>query len=120
MLQGRVCAAVKVIRLWRLCASRLVSKLLPATLESRQHQPRRLHHCGACGRAEYVRHFTTSEMVVGPVLEARLAKTLLPGITAAEVARLADECRLASSCVIKATAHRRCSRGCRCTCRVIL
>lgn len=62
----------------------------------------------ACGRAEYVRHFTTSEMVVGPVLEARLAKTMLPGIKAAEVARLADECRLTSSCVIKATAHRRC------------
>ena len=74
----------------------------------------------ACGRAEYVRHFTTSEMVVGPVLEARLAKTLLPGIGAAEVARLADECRLASSCVIKATAHRRFSRDCIWPCQVIL
>ena len=67
-----------------------------------------------------MRHFTTSEMVVGPVLEARLAKTLLPGIKAAEVARLADECRLASSCVIKATAYRRCSPDINWSCQVIL
>ncbi|KAK9846440.1 hypothetical protein WJX81_003803 [Elliptochloris bilobata] len=58
-------------------------------------------------RAEYVRHFTTGEMVIGPVLEARLAKTLLPRIQAAEVARLADACCLSSNCVIKSTSHRR-------------
>jgi len=46
-------------------------------------------------------------MVVGPELEARLAKTVLPGIEPAEMARPADACRPTSSCVIKATLHKR-------------
>jgi len=45
-------------------------------------------------------------MVVGPELEARLAKTVLPGIEPAEMARPADACRPTSSCVIKATLHK--------------
>lgn len=54
-----------------------------------------------------MRHFTCAEMVVGPELEARLAKTLLPAIEPAEVARLAAACRMTSSAVIKATLHKR-------------
>jgi len=46
-------------------------------------------------------------MVEGPELEARLAKTVLPGIKPAEMARPADACRPTSSCVIKATLHKR-------------
>lgn len=56
-----------------------------------------------------MRHFTAGEMVVGPVVEARLAKALLPGIQAGEVARLADACRITSSCVMKSTSHRKCA-----------
>lgn len=62
-------------------------------------------------RDEYVRHFLLGEMVTGEVFEASLSKTLLEGISDAEVAAEA-RCfdAAAAHCVLKATGHRRRAR----------
>jgi hypothetical protein len=50
------------------------------------------------------------EFVVGQEYEARLSKTLLPRVTAEDVQRVADLCRVENSCLVKAIAHRKCVR----------
>ncbi|CAI5476047.1 unnamed protein product, partial [Closterium sp. Yama58-4] len=52
-------------------------------------------------REEYLAHFLRDEPSPGIEYEARLAKALLPGITAAEVAAVASEISPCSSCVVK-------------------
>ncbi|CAI7742714.1 unnamed protein product [Closterium sp. NIES-53] len=52
-------------------------------------------------REEYLAHFLKDEPSPGIEYEARLAKALLPGITAAEVAAVASEMSPSSSCVVK-------------------
>ncbi|KAJ7536029.1 hypothetical protein O6H91_12G054400 [Diphasiastrum complanatum] len=52
-------------------------------------------------RDEYLQHFLRGEPVLGIECEAQLQKTLLPAITAAEVAKFADYYSTACSCVIK-------------------
>ncbi|CAI5511991.1 unnamed protein product [Closterium sp. Naga37s-1] len=52
-------------------------------------------------REEYMAHFLRDEPSPGIEYEARLAKALLPGITAAEVAAVASEISPSSSCVVK-------------------
>ncbi|CAI5494153.1 unnamed protein product [Closterium sp. Naga37s-1] len=52
-------------------------------------------------REEYLAHFLKDEPSPGIEYEARLAKALLPGITAAEVAAVASEISPSSSCVVK-------------------
>ncbi|CAI5966630.1 unnamed protein product [Closterium sp. NIES-65] len=52
-------------------------------------------------REEYLAHFLKEEPSPGIEYEARLAKALLPGITAAEVAAVASEISPSSSCVVK-------------------
>lgn len=47
--------------------------------------------------------------MVGADYEARLSKTLLPRVKAAQLQRLADACRIDQSCVIKAIAHKKCA-----------
>lgn len=48
-----------------------------------------------------VQHYLTGEPVPGIVYEARLAKTLLPRITAEDMQAVADAYRTHNSCVIK-------------------
>ncbi|KAK3250341.1 hypothetical protein CYMTET_40280 [Cymbomonas tetramitiformis] len=57
-------------------------------------------------RDEYVRHFLQGEFVVGQELEARLALSSLPGITAGDVQAYADKYCPECSCVIKTMEHR--------------
>ncbi|CAI5457717.1 unnamed protein product [Closterium sp. Yama58-4] len=52
-------------------------------------------------REEYLAHFLRDEPSPGIEYEARLAKALLPGIAAAEVAAVASEISPSSSCVVK-------------------
>lgn len=58
-------------------------------------------------RDEYVRHFQHHDFVVGRKYEAQLSKTLLPRITAADLQKLADRFKPASSCTVKAISHKR-------------
>ncbi|GJP47352.1 hypothetical protein CLOM_g6553 [Closterium sp. NIES-68] len=52
-------------------------------------------------RDEYLQHFLRDEPSPGIEYEARLAKALLPGITAAEVAAVASNISPSNSCVVK-------------------
>ncbi|CAM6103151.1 unnamed protein product [Calypogeia fissa] len=52
-------------------------------------------------RDEYLQHFLRGEPVFGIEYEAQLQKTLLPEITAAEVAKIADFYLSKNSCVVK-------------------
>ena len=53
--------------------------------------------------------WSAGEFVVGADYEARLSKTLLPRVKAAQLQRLADACCIDQSCVIKAIAHKKCA-----------
>jgi hypothetical protein len=59
-------------------------------------------------RSEYVRHFLSEEFVVGRDAEARLFKSIIDTITAADVRKVAEQLRSSASCVVKAVSHRRC------------
>ncbi|XP_024516679.1 zinc protease PQQL-like [Selaginella moellendorffii] len=52
-------------------------------------------------REEYMEHFLHNEPVVGIEYEARLQKAVLPGITATEVADIANLLKARLSCIIK-------------------
>ncbi|XP_010667309.2 zinc protease PQQL-like isoform X1 [Beta vulgaris subsp. vulgaris] len=73
----------------------LLSEIESAYLERDQIQSTSL-------RDEYVQHFLCNEPVVGIEFEAQLQKTLLPSISATEVATFAQKFCTTSNCVIKA------------------
>ncbi len=52
-------------------------------------------------RDEYLQHFLRAEPVPGIAYEARMAKSLLPDISAEEVTAFAERLRPSNSCVIK-------------------
>lgn len=58
-------------------------------------------------REEYVRHFLTGELVVGREKEARLTKTLVPTIHAADLLQVAQHYRPSSNCVVKVASHKK-------------
>lgn len=58
-------------------------------------------------RDEYVRHFQHKDFVVERQYEAQLSKTLLPRISAADLQKLANRFKPASSCTVKAISHKR-------------
>ncbi|OVA08489.1 Peptidase M16 [Macleaya cordata] len=72
----------------------LMSEIESAYLERDQMQSTTL-------RDEYLQHFLHNEPVVGIEFEAKLQKTLLPQISAAEVSKFAENFRTSCSCVIK-------------------
>jgi hypothetical protein len=55
--------------------------------------------------AEYVRHFTQQELVIGAAAEARLAKTLLQRVTLHDALEVAREMRSSCSCIVKVEHH---------------
>ncbi|PKI49083.1 zinc protease PQQL-like isoform X1 [Punica granatum] len=73
----------------------LMSEIESAYLEREQTQSTSL-------RDELIQHFLRDEPVIGIEYEAQLHKTLLPYISAAEVAKFAEKLKISSSCVIKA------------------
>lgn len=72
----------------------LMSEIESAFLERDQIQSTSL-------RDEYVQHFLCNEPVVGIEFEAQLQKTLLPSISATEVATYAQKFHTTCNCVIK-------------------
>lgn len=56
-------------------------------------------------RDEYVRHFINKEAVLGPEMEARLSKTLLPFVTSEAVTARASGMLPTCSCVVKVVEH---------------
>ena len=64
-----------------------------------------LQEQAADAASEYVRHFTTQELVVGPGTEARMRKTLLKKVDRAMLEQLAQLHKSKDSCTVKLQEH---------------